>query len=189
LATAGQITSLLAAMKRGDAHAESHLVELVYGELHALARQRMNRERRDHTLQPTALVNEAYLRLMRDKDGEWKDRAHFFAMAALAMRRVLVDHARSRAAAKRPDARQKVELEAFMASETPHVDQMLMIDEALTRLAALDARQARVVEMIYFGGMTHEQAAEAIGVSSKTVKRDWRDARAWLQAELDRPAQ
>jgi RNA polymerase sigma factor (TIGR02999 family) len=187
LPSAGEITSLLAAVRRGDSKAESNLVELVYDEFHARAQKYMRRERPGHTLQPTALVHETYLRLMRDNAADWQDRAHFYATASIVMRRILVDHARARAAAKRPDARQKVELADLMATQSPRIEQLLILDEALTHLAQMDARQARVVELIYFGGLTEEEAAEVLGISVRTVKRDWRDARAWLQAELKRP--
>jgi RNA polymerase sigma-70 factor (ECF subfamily) len=173
-------------MKQGDAAAKSRLMALAYDELHALARRQMRRERPDHTLQPTALVHETYLRLMGGANLDWQDRAHFFATAATVMRRVLVDHARQRAAAKRPGARQKVELEDFLANTSPRTEQVLIVDEALTRLAEWNERQARVVEMIYFGGLTEEEAATVLSISTRTVKRDWTAARAWLQAQLGR---
>ncbi|MBZ5624376.1 MAG: sigma-70 family RNA polymerase sigma factor [Acidobacteriia bacterium] len=181
----GEITSLLAALKRGDPGAESNLVALVYDDLHALAQRFMRHERPDHTLQPTALVHEAYLRLLQKHAADWQSRAHFFAAASIAMRRILVDHARQRAAAKRPGGRQKVELNDFMATANPRFDQLLVLDEALTRLAEWDGRKARLVEMLYFGGLTEEEAASVLGVSVRTVKRDWKAARAWLQAQLD----
>lgn len=182
----GEITALLGALKRGEADAESRLLKLVYAEFHARAAHYMRSERPDHTLQPTALVNEAYLRIMRDHRIDFQSRAHFFAAASIAMRRVLVDYARARAPGKRPAGKLKVDLNDFMAADTPRLDQMLILDEALTRLGQLDARQARLVEMIYFGGRTHEETAALLGVSVRTVKRDWRSARAWLEAELDR---
>ena len=165
LATGGEITGLLAALRRGDSKAKSDLADLVYAELRALARIHMGRERPGHTLQPTALVHETYLRLVRDEGADWQNRAHFYASASLAMRRVLVDHARSRAAAKRPDGRRKVELEEFLTAESPQIDQLLILDEALSRLAGMDARQAGVVEMIFFGGMSHDEVADVLGVS------------------------
>jgi RNA polymerase sigma factor (TIGR02999 family) len=161
---------------------------LMYRDLHARARQYMQRERRDHTLQPTALVHEAFLRLMRDRNGGPQSRAHFLAMASIVMRRVLVDHARERAAAKRTGGKGRVELHEAMAVSEPRSDEMLALDEALTRLTALDARQGRVVEMLFFGGMTEDEAAESLGVSSRTVKRDWRSARAWLHAQMQEQA-
>jgi RNA polymerase sigma-70 factor (ECF subfamily) len=182
--SAGEITRLIAAMKGGDPNAEANLVALVYKDLHALARRSMRRERPDHTLRPTALVNEAYLRMMGDGSRNWNGRSHFFATAAIVMRRILVDYARQRAAAKSPAGKQQVELNDMLVSGSPRTEELLILDEALTRLAEWDARKARVVEMIYFGGLTEEEAAEVLGVSSRTVKRDWRDARAWLQAQL-----
>jgi RNA polymerase sigma-70 factor (ECF subfamily) len=184
VASDGDITKLLAAMRRGDPLAEANLVALVYEDFHALAKRYMNRERPDHTLQPTALVNEAYVRLLRDNPAEWQSRAHFFAAASIVMRRILVDHARSRAAAKRPGGKQRVELDEFMAAASPRIEQLLILDEALTRLADWDRRQARLVEMIYFGGLTESEAAAVMGISERTVKRDWRAARAWLQSQL-----
>lgn len=178
------ITKLLAAMRRGDPTAEADLVALVYDDFHALAKRYMIHERPDHTLQPTALVNEAYVRLLRDNPVEWQSRAHFFAAASIVMRRILVDHARSRAAAKRPGGKQRVELDEFMASASPRIEQLLILDEALTRLADWDGRQARLVEMMYFGGLTESEAAAVMGISERTVKRDWRAARAWLQSRL-----
>jgi RNA polymerase sigma-70 factor (ECF subfamily) len=183
----GEITRLLSALKRGNRAMESQLIDLVYNEFHARAEHYMRAERPDHTLQPTALVNEAYVRLMRGDCVDFESRAHFFATASIVMRRILVDHARTRGAAKRPNARQKVELNEFMASPSPRLDQMLILDEALTRLSHMDERQARLVEMMYFGGLTEDEAAEVLGISVRTVKRDWRDARAWLQAELNQP--
>jgi RNA polymerase sigma factor (TIGR02999 family) len=186
VASAGEITVLLTAMKGGDPNAETRLVGLVYDDLHALARRYMSRERPDHTLQPTALVHETYLRLISDSAIDWKNRAHFFATAATVMRRILVDYARQRAAGKRIGGRQKVDLDAFMAAASPHVEQLLILDQALTRLAEWGPRQARVVEMMYFGGLTEEEASEVLQVSVRTVKRDWSAARAWLQGQLSK---
>lgn len=182
--TAGEITTLLAALRRGDPHAEENLVSLVYDELHSLAMRYMRKERSDHTLQPTALVHETYLRLMRQQPGDLNDRAHFFATAATVMRRILVDHARQRASAKRGGGKQKAELQDFLSSTPPRIEQLLILDEALTRLSEWDPRQARLVEMIYFGGLTEEEAAAVLDVSVRTVRRDWQAARAWLQAQL-----
>ena len=183
---AGEITRLLAALKRGDRNAQSNLIDLVYPDLHAIARHYMLRERPDHTLQPTALCHEAYIRLMQDHALDWQSRAHFFAAASIVMRRILVDHARQRGAAKRPGGKQRVELDDFMAWNSPRFDQLLVLDEALTRLAEWDQRRARLVEMIYFGGLTEEEAGAVLGVSVRTVKRDWSAARAWLQAQFGR---
>ena len=183
----GEITALLEAVRQGDSDAESRLMALMYRDLHARARHYMQRERRDHTLQPTALVHEAFLRLMRQPDADLRSRAHFLAMASIVMRRVLVDHARERAAAKRTGGKARVELHEGVAAQQPRGEEMLALDEALTRLAVCDARQARVVEMLFFGGMTEEEAAESLGISSRTVKRDWRSARAWLHAQMSEP--
>lgn len=180
----GEITQLLTALKSGDPNAESKLIDLVYPDLQAIARHYMRRERPGHTLQPTALCHEAYIRLMRDQALDWQSRAHFFAAASIVMRRILVDHARQRAAAKRPEGKQRVTLDDFMAWDTPRFDQLLALDEALTKLAQWDQRRARLVEMIYFGGLTEGEAGVVLGVSVRTVKRDWSAARAWLQAQF-----
>lgn len=179
----GEVTALLEAAKKGDAQAESRLIALMYRDLHARARGYMRRERPDHTLQPTALVHEAFLRLMRDSDADLRSRSHFLAAASLAMRRVLVDHARRHDAAKRPGGRLRVEL-IDLPEAPPKLLDILILDEALDQLAACDAQQARVVEMIFFGGMTEEEAGLELGVSTRTVKRYWRSARAWLQVRI-----
>jgi RNA polymerase sigma-70 factor (ECF subfamily) len=184
MAAHAEITTLLAAVKQGDRSAETLLAELVYGELRKIAGVHMRRERRDHTLETTALVHEAYLRLVRDQAMDWQGRAHFFATASVVMRRILVDYARQRAAGKRPDAGMRVELKDWQAATHPSLDQMLILDEALNRLAAMDARQARIVELRYFGGLTEEETAEVLSISLRTVKRDWSSARAWLQVQL-----
>jgi RNA polymerase sigma factor (TIGR02999 family) len=186
VSSTGEITRLLAALKRGDPNAESNLVALVYDELNSLAHRYMRHERPDHTLQPTALVNEAYLRLMGRDARDWNNRTHFFATASIVMRRILVDHARQRAAAKRPGSKKRVEIDDAMAATRPRLDELLALDEALTRLAGWSPRQARLVEMIYFGGLTEEEAAGELGISLRTAKRDWTAARAWLQAQLGR---
>jgi RNA polymerase sigma factor (TIGR02999 family) len=182
--TPGEVTHQLEALRRGDRRAEGILAELVYDDLHARARQYMRRERPDHTLQPTALVNETFLKLLRHESIEWQSRAHFLAVASVVMRRILVDHARGHRAAKRPGGKQQVELDERHAAHHPHLDQVLALDEALTRLSQMDARQGRMVELMYFGGLTEEETAEALGISVRTVKRDWTSARAWLQAQL-----
>lgn len=184
--SAGEITQRLEALRRGDRGAESELADLVYDELHARARQYMRRERPDHTLQPTALVHEAFLKLMQGQDIEWQSRAHFLAVASTVMRRILVDHARARRAEKRPGGKHQVDMAEGIAAENPRTEQVLILDEALTRLSEMDPRQGRLVELIYFGGLTEEEAAEALGISTRTVKRDWASARAWLHAQLRR---
>ena len=186
LSATGEVTKLLAALKNGDAHAEAKLVALVYRELHGLAQLYMRRERPDHTLQPTALVNEAYLRLMGQnaRAKAWEGRNHFVASAAIAMRRVLVEHARQRGAAKRLGGKQKVELDEVLASAEPRIEELLILDQALTRLAGWNGRHARLVEMMFFGGLTVEEAAGVLGISARTAERDWKAARAWLQVQL-----
>ena len=184
MAAHAEITTLLAAVKLGDRAAEGLLAEMVYGELRHIAAAHMRRERRDHTLETTALVHEAYLRLVRDQAMDWQGRAHFFATASVVMRRILVDYARQRSAEKRPAAGVRVELKDWQAASHPSIDQMLILDEALNRLAEMDARQARIVELRYFGGLTEEETAEVLSISVRTVKRDWSSARAWLQVQL-----
>lgn len=184
MSAAGEVTKLLAALKNGDAHAEANLVALLYRELHGLARIYMRRERPDHTLQPTALVNEAYLRLMGQNAKSWEGRNHFVASAAIAMRRVLVEHARQRGAAKRLGGKQKVELDEILGSAEPRTEELLILDQALTRLAGWNSRHARLVEMMFFGGLTVEEAAGVLGISVRTAERDWKAARAWLQIQL-----
>ena len=184
MSDAGEITALLGAMKRGDPAAESRLMAIMYDELHARARYYMRRERQDHTRQPPALLNEAFLRVMRESRPDLQSRAHLVAAASIAMRRVLVDHARERAAAKRPAGKKRVEFDALLAAEAPRLDQILLLDEALDQLSRCDPRQARVVELLFFGGSTTEEAAAALEVSERTIKRDWRRARAWLHAQL-----
>ena len=155
----------------------------LYNELRRLARRHLRRERPDHTLQPTALVNEAFLRL---NGRSFNDRVHFCASASVVMRHILVDHAKKRAAAKSPGGKKKLELDDFLASVSPRLDDMLILDEALTRLAAMAPRQAGLVELIYFGGLTIKEAAKVLGISERTAKRDWDAARAWLHAQLSK---
>lgn len=179
------ITQLLANVQKGDREAEKLLMEAVYEELHRLATGYMRRERRDHTLQASALVNETYVRLIGSGPLSWESRAHFFVTAAQTMRRVLIDHARRHVAEKRGGAGIRIELnENIPAMETSESGRMLDLDRALNRLAVLDARQARVVELRFFAGLTVEQTAEIMAISEKTVKRDWAVARAWLEGEI-----
>jgi RNA polymerase sigma-70 factor (ECF subfamily) len=174
---AESVTALLQAWNAGDEEAGHRLIPLVYGELRRRAGSYLRRERPGHTLQPTALVHEAYLRRV-GLQGHWRSRSQFFGVASNLMRRILVDHARRRRAAKR-DAVRVVFDEAIQPAAEPELD-LVRLDEALLELSALDARQARVVELRYFGGLTLEEAAEILGVSAATVKRDWTLARAWL---------
>ena len=180
----GEVTQWLIAWSNGDRAALDKLMPLVYDELHRLAHQHMRRERVGHTLQTTALVHEAYLRLVDQTQVRWQNRAHFFGIAANLMRQILVNYALSHRAAKRGGATYKVTLnEAAGVSLEPDVD-LLALDEVLTRLAALDARQARIVELRFFGGLTVEETAEVLNVSPATVKREWNIAKAWLHCTL-----
>jgi RNA polymerase sigma factor (TIGR02999 family) len=184
----GAITDLLHAWSQGSDDARDRLIPLVYQELHRRASRQLRQERQDHTLEPGALVNEAYLRLVDQTRVAWQDRSHFFAVASEMMRRVLVDHARGRSAQKRGGNRQKVALDDALAwCEQQDVD-VVALDEALTELAALDSRQARIVDLRFFGGLSIEETAEALGLSPATVKRDWRLARAWLKRRMASPA-
>lgn len=182
----GDITELLLAWRSGDEGALVSLTPLVHDELHRLARAYMARERPGHALQATELVNQAYLRLTDSSRVQWQNRAHFLAVAAQLMRRVLVDFARDRQARKRGRDWQQVTLdEALILGEGPNVD-LIALDEVLHRLSALDPRKARVVEMRFFGGLSLEEAAEVLGVSTDTIGREWSAARAWLLRELTR---
>ncbi|HEY7636381.1 MAG TPA: sigma-70 family RNA polymerase sigma factor [Gemmatimonadales bacterium] len=176
------VTRLLLEVSNGRAGAVDQLFPLVYAELRQLAARLLRGERKDHTLQPTALVHEAYLRLVDQRVGTWENRAHFLGVAAQAMRRILLDHARRRRAVKRDGGR--VTLDEELAEVTgPSVD-LLEVDAALERLAQLDARQSRVVELRFFGGLNVEETAAVLGVAPVTVKRDWAVARAWLHRAL-----
>jgi RNA polymerase sigma-70 factor, ECF subfamily len=180
---AGQVTQLLKAMRTGDERAADDLLPLVYQELHRLARGYMRRERAEHTLQPTALINEAYLRLAHD-DVDWQNREHFIGVAAQVMRRVLVDYARHHNAEMRGGGLKRVELQEGLAISPERMDEMVSLDEALSRLAEENPRQARVVELRYFGGLSVEQIAAILGIAERSVKRDWSLARVWLFREL-----
>lgn len=180
----GEVTRLLDELGRGDKAAFDRLLPLVYDELHRLARQYFRRERSEHTLQPTALVHEAYLRLVDQRETRWESRGHFLAMAATLMRRILLDYARKHHAARRGGLAQKVMLEDSMALTEQKSIELIALDSALTRLAVLDSEQARLVELRYFGGLSVEETAEVMQVSSATVKRNWASARAWLYREL-----
>jgi RNA polymerase sigma-70 factor (ECF subfamily) len=179
------VTLLLRRCSAGEEEALAQVVPLVYGELHRLASIHMRRERIGHTLQPTALVHEAYARLA-GSDLTLQDRKHFFAVASRAMRRILVDHARSRGSLKRGADGTRVPLDEAIAAPAPRED-VLELDDALTRLAALDERKARVVELHYFGGLSYDEIAEVEAVSAATVDRDLRFAKAWLQTALGEP--
>jgi RNA polymerase sigma factor (TIGR02999 family) len=179
----GEVTQLLEAMHDGDPGAAERLLPLVYAELHRLAKAYMRRERPDHTLQATALINEAYLRLLGD-DIDWKNRAHFIGLAAHVMRRVLVDYARAHKADRRAGGLQRVELRDDLALSPERLDEVTLLDDAMTRLAAHNPRQAHVVELRYFGGLSVEQIAELLDIAPRSVKRDWSLARIWLARDL-----
>lgn len=179
------MTGLLLRWSQGDPDALQRLLPLVYDECRRIAALQLRRERREHTLNPTALVHELYLRLVDQRRATWKNRAHFFGVAARLMRRILVDYARSRHARKRDASRIRVSLEA--ALDTPdesRVADVLALDEALDRLAARDADQQRIVELRFFAGLTVEETAHVLGRSPRTVKREWQMAKAWLFREL-----
>jgi RNA polymerase sigma factor (TIGR02999 family) len=186
LAASNQVTQLLVDWRQGNGEALNALIPLVYDELRRLAHNHLNRERSGHTLQSSALVNEAYMRLVR-QDLEINSRAHFFAVSSHLMRQILVDYARRHRAAKRGDAVDKVTLtEAAALLRGKSNFDLLVLDEALNDLARLDPQQTRVVELRFFGGLSIEETAEALGISQATVKRDWATARAWLHRELSR---
>ncbi|HET7295345.1 MAG TPA: ECF-type sigma factor [Vicinamibacteria bacterium] len=178
------LTGLLRAWARGEPAAQEPFAEAVYGELHRQAARQLRRERRRHTLQPTALVNEAYLRLLGQSRTHWKNRAQFFGVAARMMRRVLVDHARRRNAARRAGGAQRVTLDESLAAQDPRDVDVLALDEAFDELTAFDPERARLVELRYFGGLSLDEAAQAMNVSEATVTRQWRAARAWLFKRL-----
>ena len=179
------VTQLLRAWGEGDDHALDALVPLVEAELRRLARGYMSRERQDHTLQTTALINEAFVRLVDARDIRWQDRAHFLGITARLMRRVLVDHARARGYKKRGGGAVNVSLDEGMAVSPPPDVDVVALDDALEALAAVDARKGRVIELRFFGGLTVEETAEVLQVSTDTVKRDWRLAKLWLLREME----
>lgn len=190
----GEITRLLGNAGAGDADAENRLMELLYTELRKMARRQLRNERPEHTLETSDLVHQAYLRLVDGKVRNWQNRAHFFAITAHTMRQILVDHARSRQAQKRGGKDLKVSIDsvgemsldfsaAFREQDYP---KLLMLDEALSKLETLDPQQARVVELRFFVGLTEEEAAEGMGISVQTVKREWKAARSWLYREMTR---
>jgi RNA polymerase sigma factor (TIGR02999 family) len=178
------ITSLLNQMAEGDQAAAQKLYPLVYNELRAIAAHYLRRERPNHTLEPTALVNEAYLRFSSQRITTWQNRAHFFALASQAMRRILVDHARARARLKRGGEQQKLSLVSAPLAFPNPTEELLGVDEALSQLEQFDAQQGRIVELRYFGGLTVEETAKVLGVSSKTVQREWGVAKVWLYGKL-----
>ncbi len=180
-----EVTDLLAQWRSGDARALDRLMPIVYGELRRLAGRYLYRERPNHTLDPTALVHEAYLRLVDRTHPQWRDRGHFYAVAAKVMRRILVDHARTVQAAKRGGNVPRVSLEALGDVADQRASGMLALDAALSSLEALDSRKAQVIELRFFGGLSIEETATFLGVSKATVISDTRTARAWLHSELE----
>ena len=180
------VSHLLRAWGKGDARAAEELVPLVYRELRRRAAAYLRRERHDHTLQPTALVHEAYLRLVGQERVTWQNRGHFFGMAAQMMRRILVDHARQHHAQKRPGAGAKVTLDDNIGAAHPVDCKILLLDQALNELAAIDARQAEIVELRYFGGLAEEEVASLLSLSRATVTREWQSARTWLYRRMTR---
>lgn len=175
-----QITQVLEAIRRGDTKASDELLPLVYEELRHLARARMANEAAGHTLQPTALVHEAWLRLTQAGDRDWKNRAYFFAAAAQAMRRILVDHARRKARVKHGGGQQRMDLEELSLAEPTPDEKILLVNEALEQLEAEDPERARIVVLKYFSGLTNREVAEALGIGERTVDRHWVCAKAWL---------
>jgi RNA polymerase sigma factor (TIGR02999 family) len=183
----GEVTRLLIAWNEGDQAAVERLMPLVYAELRRIAERHFRREHAGHTLQPTAVVHEAYFRLVDQTRVTWKNRGHFFAVASQAMRRILIDHARAREADKRGGRERRVTLDVGVASPEPVDDvDLLALDEALVRLKTLDDAQARIVELRFFGGLSIEETAEAMETSPSSIKREFRSARAWLFRELGR---
>ena len=181
-----EITQLLLAWREGDPAALEQLMPLVYNELRRLARAYMNRQRTGHTLQTTALVNEAYLRLVDSSRVRWQDRAHFFAVSAQLMRRVLVDFARGRGNLKRGGGITHIALESAPDLRDERSPDFVALDDALTTLATLNSRQCRIVELRYYGGLSEDETAEVLQISTRTVRREWNLARAWLYRELSR---
>ena len=182
---AGEITGLLAGWRNGDRASVDRLLPLIRAELHRLARRHLAQERRNHTMQPSSLVHEAFLRLLPGVDAGWRDRAHFFAVASQVMRHVLVDYAREKLRIKRGNGAVHIPIDAAAVLSSEQVEEVVALDLALQRLAEVDQRKSKVFEMRFFGGLTVEETAEALGVAPNTVIRDWTFARAWLRRELN----
>lgn len=182
--TASPVTVLLARARSGDSSALADVFPLIYDELRRLAQAQLRREPDGHTLSPTALVHEAYMRLIDYSRTEWAGRAHFLAVASTAMRRILVDHARGQRSLKRGGALRRVSIDDVELGTEDRAELLIAIDEGLARLKEIDARQAQVVECRFFGGMTEEETAEALGIGLRTVKRDWAKAKSWLHREI-----
>ena len=179
-----QITALLLQLSTDNRGVVDALMPLVYDALHSMARKQLRGERSGHTLNPTALVHEAYLKLIRQREVDWQNRAHFYAIAARAMRRILINHAKGKLARKRGGGQVAVTFDEELAPATGRAEELIALDEALGRLHERNARQAQVVEYRFFGGLTHEEIAHVLGISEPTVRRDWRFARAWLSRDL-----
>lgn len=179
----GAVTRLLVELKEHKQEAAPKLFDLLYEELRRIAQHHLQHECREHTLQATAVVHEAYLRLVDDRQ-DWQNRAHFLGIACSAMRRVLVDHARAKQAAKRPSSQQRVDLDSAPLTNQRPYDDLIAIHRALERLGQIDRRQERIVELRYFGGLTEQETGEVLGVSVITVQRDWAVAKAWLRGEI-----
>jgi RNA polymerase sigma factor (TIGR02999 family) len=179
-----EITELLAEVHKGNTEAQSLLASLVYDELHRRAAGYMLGERRDHSLQATALVHEAFVRLVNSDNRSFQNRSHFFAAAAQVMRRILIDYARNRSAEKRGGGQFRMQLDDAIVLSNDNFDEWIAVDDALNHLAERDSRLARIVEMRFYAGLTEEEIGEVLGISPRTVKRDWRVAKAWLRAEL-----
>ena len=182
--SAGDVTQLLAGARAGNRGAIAQLLPLVYDQLRILARDLMSQERPDHTLQATALVHEAYLKLVDQTRVDWRGRSHFFAVAAQAMRRILVDHARQHQAAKRGGRRERNTLDEELVTGRQQEEDLLALEDALVKLAELDPRQAEMVELRFFGGLSVAEVAEALGMSKRSVEREWTMVRSWLRREL-----
>ena len=180
------MTKLLVRLTDGDGAVLDELLPLVYAELRRLAASYLRRERAGHTLQPTALVHEAYLRMIDQTQAHWQNRAHFFGVAAQMMRRILVDHARAQQAEKRGGEFQKLSLDENIDVSGQRADELVALDDALERLAEIDPKKSRVVELRFFGGLSVEETAEVLGVSAPTIKREWRMAKAWLYGQVQR---
>jgi len=181
----GDVTVLLSELVKGDEAAASKLFPLLYDELRRLAGYYMRRERGDHTLQPTALVHEAYIKLVQQRPIDWQGRAHFFGIAARVMRTILVDHARGHLRDKRGGGQRPVPIDEVLIFAPEQSQELVKLDQAVERLTKIDPRQGKIVELRFFGGLTVEQTADVLSISPKTVKRDWSMAKAWLHGELN----
>jgi RNA polymerase sigma factor (TIGR02999 family) len=179
-----EVTQVLLDWNRGDENAPERLMPLVYEELRRLARQYLQRERPDHTLQATGLVHEAYLRLVDQSNMTWQNRAQFFSVAAQMMRRILVDHARAHQAAKRGGVREKLEFDEALAPSDERAVDLIALDDALQDLVTFDVRKSRIVELRFFGGLSIEEIGEVLAISPRTIRREWRVAKAWLRREI-----